>query len=233
MAKHVEENKATTTEYVSTKQKIVNIVAIALCVILIPILVMNCILIVKGLASPDEVPSIFGKIPLIVLTESMDPEIKAGDLIICDEVDPAALKEGDVISYLDPDGSGSSIVTHRIIEVMVNEKNSEMSFRTKGDNNNIEDRLSVPDENIVGKWTEVRFWQLGRVLLFTQSTLGVILLIIIPVAAFVVYEIMKRKKQDQAKQGDIDALRAELEAMKAAQAAANSETTPQTESDNT
>lgn len=209
------EAKTNNADEISTSQKVVNIVAIVLCVILIPILVMNCILIVKGLISPNEVPSIFGRIPLIVLTESMDPEIKSGDLIICDEVDPKELNEGDVISFFDPDGNGSTIVTHRIIGVITDTKTGELSFRTKGDNNNIEDRLSVPDENIVGIWSEIRFWQLGSVLLFTQSPIGIILCIFLPVAAFAAYEIIKRRKQDKEKQSDIDKLKAELEAMKA------------------
>lgn len=212
------EAKTSAPEEITKTQKVVNIIAIILCVILIPILVMNCVLIVKGLISPNEVPSVFGKIPLIVLTESMDPEIKSGDLIICDEIDPSELKVDDVISFFDPDGSGKTIVTHRIIEVETNAKTGKLAFRTKGDNNNIEDRLSVPEENIVGIWTEVRFWQLGRILLFSQSTLGMILLVFVPIAAFVVYEILMRRKQDKAKQSDIDQLRAELEAMKAAQA---------------
>jgi signal peptidase len=59
------------------KQKILNIVGIALCVILIPILIMNCVLIVKGLVNEDEVPGVFGRTPLIVLTDSMYPEIKS------------------------------------------------------------------------------------------------------------------------------------------------------------
>lgn len=212
------EEKTSAPEEITKTQRVVNIIAIILCVILIPILVMNCVLIVKGLISPNEVPSVFGKIPLIVLTESMDPEIKSGDLIICDEIDPSELKVDDVISFFDPDGSGKTIVTHRIIEVETNAKTGKLAFRTKGDNNNIEDRLSVPEENIVGIWTEVRFWQLGRILLFSQSTLGMILLVFVPIAAFVVYEILMRRKQDKAKQSDIDQLRAELEAMKAAQA---------------
>ena len=86
------EAKTSAPEEITKTQKVVNIIAIILCVILIPILVMNCVLIVKGLISPNEVPSVFGKIPLIVLTESMDPEIKSGDLIICDEIDPSELK---------------------------------------------------------------------------------------------------------------------------------------------
>ena len=38
-----------------------------------------------------------GYCPLIVLTDSMDPEIKSGDLIICQTIDAKDVKVGDVI----------------------------------------------------------------------------------------------------------------------------------------
>ena len=204
-------------ENISKSQKIVNIVALVLCVILVPILIMNCVLIIKDIANPNEVPSIFGNIPLIVLTESMDPDIKSGDLIICKEIDPEDIKVGDVISYFDPEGNGTTIVTHKVISKEVDSKTGEISFRTRGINNNVDDRLSVPEESVVGIWNGVRFWQLGRVLLFTQSIPGILVCVFLPIAAFAAYEIIKRKKQDEAKQDDIDKLKAELEAMKAAQ----------------
>lgn len=204
-------------ENISKSQKIVNIVALVLCVILVPILIMNCVLIIKDIANPNEVPSIFGNIPLIVLTESMDPDIKSGDLIICKEIDPEDIKVGDVISYFDPEGNGTTIVTHKVISKEIDSKTGEISFRTRGINNNVDDRLSVPEESVVGIWNGVRFWQLGRVLLFTQSIPGILVCVFLPIAAFAAYEIIKRKKQDEAKQDDIDKLKAELEAMKAAQ----------------
>ena len=198
------------------KKNILNIVGIVLCAILLPILVVNCFLLVKSVVNEDEVPSIGGMVPLIVLTESMEPEILAGDMIFCKITDPSEIKAGDVISFFDPEGNGTSVVTHRVLEVEV-DANGALSFRTKGDNNNTEDRLSVPAENLVGIWKGSRIPSLGNVLMFMQSTLGLVICVFIPVAAIVAYEIIRRKKQDKTKQSDIDALKAELEALKSAQ----------------
>ena len=198
-----------------TATEVVNIVAIILSVLLVPILVINCVLIVKGMVNTEEVPSI-GKItPLIVLTESMDPEIKSGDLIICKKAEASEVKVDDVISFFDPDGNGSSVVTHRVIRI-IDENNDGIAegFRTQGDNNNIEDRLTVPTENLIGIWTGTRIALLGHVVLFTQSTVGLLVCIFLPIGAFVVYEVLRRRKHDKGKQEDIDALKAELEALR-------------------
>ena len=205
-------------------EKIVNIVAIVLCVLLVPILIMNCVLVIKDIANPDEVPSVFGNIPLIVLTESMEPDIMSGDMILCQKIDPEDVNVGDVISYFDPEGNGTTIITHKVVGKDIDPETGDISFRTWGINNNVEDRLSVPEENVVGIWRGARFWQLGRVLLFTQSVPGILLCIILPVGLFAAYEIIKRKKQDKANQSDIDKLKAELEMMKAA--AGNNSSTP-------
>lgn len=199
------------------KQKVLNIVGIALCVILIPILIMNCVLIVKGLVNEDEVPGVFGRTPLIVLTDSMYPEIKSGDIIICKDISPEDVKVGDVISFFDPeDKNGVAVVTHRVIEIITDD-DGELYFRTKGDNNNANDKASVPAENLVGLWTETRFAGLGHVALFMQSTWGLVVCIFLPLALFVGYEIFRRRKQDTKQQSDMDALMAELAALKAAQ----------------
>ncbi|MBO7273494.1 MAG: S26 family signal peptidase, partial [Clostridia bacterium] len=88
-----------------------NIVGIVICVLLVPVLIVNCTLIIQSMIHEDEVPS-FGKyIPLIVLTESMEPAIMSGDLIICQKADAEDLDVGDVISYFDPKSSASAVVT--------------------------------------------------------------------------------------------------------------------------
>ena len=200
------------------KQKVLNIVGIVLCGILIPILIMNCVLIVKGLVNEKEVPGLFGRTPLIVLTDSMYPEIKSGDIIICKDISPEDVKVGDVISFFDPeDKNGVAVVTHRVIEIITDD-DGELYFRTKGDNNNANDKASVPAENLVGLWTETRFAGLGHVALFMQSTWGLVVCIFLPLALFVGYEIFRRRKQDTKQQSDMDALMAELAALKAQQA---------------
>ncbi len=194
-----------------------NILGLILCILLVPILIVNCVLLLQSAIHEDEVPSIGGRIPLIVLTESMDPEIRSGDMIVCKVIDASEVKVGDVISYFDPEGNGTSVVTHRVLQIETDPDTGEKLFRTKGDNNNLEDRLAVPASNLVGLWTGTRIGYLGNVIMFMQSTLGLVICVLIPVAAIVVYEVIRRKKQDSAKQSDIDTLRAELEALKAAQ----------------
>ena len=197
----------------SNRKIIVNVIGIILCVILIPILFINCFLIVKGIANKNEVPSIGGNAPLIVLTGSMDPTIKAGDLIVTKKVDAKDVKVDDVISFFDPEGNGSSIVTHRVIGIEIDETSGEIFFRTQGDNNDIADMTPVPAENLVGRWEGTRFWGLGYVVLFTQSTVGIIVIIAVIVAGIFVYMMIRKRIQDK----ETDSLKAELAALKAAQ----------------
>jgi len=102
---------------VSTTAKVLNIIAIVLSVILLPILVFNCILLVKGIVNEDEVPSFGGYTPLIVESPSMEDTIMTGDLIFIKKTDISELEVGDVITFYNPLGDGKSLVTHRIIEI--------------------------------------------------------------------------------------------------------------------
>jgi signal peptidase len=153
----------------------------------------------------------------------MEPDIMAGDLIFCKKIDPDDVRIDDVISFFDPDGDGQTIITHKVYDIEIDEKTGERAFRTYGINNNTKDWLPVPEENVVGIWNGTRFWQLGAILLFTQSIPGILVCVILPIAALVVYELLRRRKQDAKKQDDIEKLKAELEAMKAGNAAPSEE----------
>ena len=198
------------------RHKILTIVGIVICVLLLPVLVINCILLIKGAVNEDEVPSIGGKMPLIVLTDSMYPEIKSGDIIICEQIDTSEIKVGDVISFFDPAGNGTSVVTHQVIAIETTEKGTY--YQTKGTNNNTADRLWVAQDAIIGIYTGTRLGGVGHVALFMQSTAGLIVCILVPLALFVGYEFLRRKKTDKEKQDDMSKLLQELEALKAAQA---------------
>ena len=163
----------------------------------------------------DEVPSIGGIAPMIVLTDSMNPTIKAGDLIFVKTADATDIEVGDVITFFDPASKSSSVVTHKVYKIAV--EDGQLVFYTYGENNNLQDQLPVPAENVIGTYTGTRIWGVGYVAMFMQSTWGLVVCIFLPVAALVGYEVYRRKKQDQAKQEDIDALKAELEALKQAQ----------------
>ena len=184
-----------------------------MCVILVPILIVNCTLLVKSFINKDEVPDFGGTLPLIVLTDSMYPDIKSGDLIICKAVDAKDVAIGDVISFYDPAGKGTSVVTHMVIDI-INE-DGKISFKTKGINNNTEDRLPVPEANLIAEYTGIRIPGAGNFAIFMQSTTGLIVCVILPIILFVGYDVIRRKLYEKSKGDDMAVLMAELEALKA------------------
>lgn len=89
---------------------------------------------------------VFPIYPSIILTGSMEPLIKPGDAVLIEKVFEEKtideLKVGDIINFNRDDIN----ITHRIVEVIVDEAGNR-SFRTKGDNNKSEDvRLVLPND---------------------------------------------------------------------------------------
>ena len=152
---------------------------------------------------------------MIVLTDSMHPKIESGDLIICNTAEAEDIKVNEVISFFDPAGNGTSIVTHRVIEIV--EEDGEIYFRTRGDNNNTEDKELVPAENLVGVY-KMRIAGAGHIAMFMQSTAGLIVCVVLPIILLVGYDLVRRRIYEKSKKEDTDALLAELEALRAEKA---------------
>ena len=194
------------------------IVGTVICVILIPILIVNCTMIVKGLIRSDKVPTFGGYAPLIILTDSMYPAIQSGDLIIVKTVDAGSVQPGDVIAFFDPDGSGVSVVTHRVVELVT--EDGGLFFRTQGDANNAEDPSPVPESSLVGLY-QTKIVGAGDVAMFLQSTPGLIVCVAVPMALLIAYELIRRRRYEKSRSEDTQALLAELEELRAKQAAAD------------
>ena len=202
-------------EKTTVSHKILTAVGIILCIILIPILIINVTLIVKSYTNTEDVPTIGGYAPLIVLTGSMEPEIMSGDLIIVKQIDGKDVKEKDVIAFFDPDGNGTSILTHRVTEIF--EEDGTLYFRTWGDANDTADRLPVSADKLVGIYV-TRIGGAGNVAMFMQTTAGLIICVVVPLILIIGWDIFRRKRYEKMNKQDTDALLAELEALKAAKA---------------
>lgn len=199
-------------EQTSTAHKIGTVIGTILCVILLPVLLINLTLILKSVTNADEVPSVGGWFPMIVLTDSMYPEIKSGDLILCHTIEAEEVKEGDVITFYDPMGNGTSVVTHRVLSI-----NADGSFVTKGDNNNVEDQVAVKPDDLIGVYRN-RIPGAGNIAMFMQSTAGLVVCVACPIALLIGWDMLRRRKYEKEKQKDTDALLAELEALRALKA---------------
>lgn len=83
-----------------------------------------------------------------VLSGSMEPAYQTGSLIYVREVETEDLREGDVITFR---LSGSTIATHRIVELVADEDDPNIvRFRTKGDANDVVDGSLVDPAAVLG-----------------------------------------------------------------------------------
>ena len=210
-------------EKTTAMHKVLTVIGTILCIILIPVLIINCILIVKSFTS-EEVPSVAGTLPLIVLTDSMYPVIESGDLIICHTAEPEEIHVGDVIAFFDPAGNGSTIVTHRVQEVA--EQGGQIAWRTKGDNNNTEDRLLVTADKLVAVYEGTRLDGFGNVALFMQTTPGLILCVVCPLLLLVGYDMIRRRMYEKSNKEDTEALLRELEELRRLKAEKENQANP-------
>lgn len=127
----------------------------------------------------------------VVLSDSMEPAISAGDVVIVEEVPPEEIDEGDVITFRAPAGGqfdegGAERVTHRVVEVV--REDGQRRFRTRGDANEEADPELVGPGDVVG---EVAFAipYVGYVVQFANSGPGLLALVVVPAVLLGVNEI--------------------------------------------
>ena len=132
------------------------------------------------------VSSLAGYTPMIVQSDSMAPTFYAGDLIIIRKCDTAALKEGEIITFHTIINNEYALNTHRIESIA--EQNGIRSYVTKGDNNDIADVHVISDSDIVGKYIG-KLPGFGKIMEFLSSSLGFLLVILLPLLLFFIYQI--------------------------------------------
>lgn len=176
--------------------------------------------------SGSGVPSFMGIRPFAIQTDSMVPEFSHGDLIIDKVVDPAELKEGDVITFWTVIEGQRVLNSHRIIGI--DDYGTYRSFTTKGDNNTIEDALNVHQSEVVGRYM-FSIPKLGSFIDFLQTSKGFLIVIVIPVAIFFVYHLIQFFKTLFAYKAEMMRLEFEAEAAKRAEQAAAPQPAPASE----
>lgn len=134
----------------------------------------------------NRVASLAGFTPLTVASDSMAPTFRAGDLIIIRKCDPSQLKQGDIITFHAIINNEYALNTHRIAEI--DTQNGVRSYVTKGDNNAIADVHMISDGDIVGRYV-TRLPGLGKVVSFLSSSLGFLVVIVLPLLVFFIYQV--------------------------------------------
>ena len=117
----------------------------------------------------------------------MVPTFAAGDLIFIKKCDPATLEEGDIICFHTIIDNEYALNTHRIESI--ESVGDARSYTTIGDNNNgITDQHVISDGDIVGKYVG-HLAGFGKVMDFLSSSMGFLIVIILPMMLFFIYQI--------------------------------------------
>lgn len=194
------------------------IVALAVCMMIFTVVAVNTF------DRSDR--SIFGYKMFIVLSDSMSKtDFKAGDLILSREIDPSALKVGDIISYQSTNTENhGEIVTHKIRE-LTNDTEGNPGFITYGTTTDTNDENIVTYSFVLGKY-QMKLSGVGKFFQFLKTTPGYFVCIFLPFLILILiqginsirlFRKYKKEQQDelQAEKDKIEADRAETQKMMA------------------
>lgn len=180
-----------------------NIAFSAICIFLIIalsiILIGNITFIIKGALSPDTPPTVFGVVPLVALSGSMEGDMEdsfgAGSMVIMKKV--SSVQVGDIVAYREPTSKDELvIITHRVVDVQVID--GEPRYFTQGDANNTPDMGSIGNDDLIAEYV-FHIEGLGNFALFLREPIGMLLFIGLPILLFIIYDIVRRKIDEKKK----------------------------------
>jgi signal peptidase len=101
------------------------------------------VVLVVATAAVLGVPRLLGGATLTILTGSMQPTLRPGDVVAVVPTDPAGLRVGDVVTF-QPVSGDPTLVTHRL--VAIDDTAAEARFVTRGDANTADDAPLVAEQ---------------------------------------------------------------------------------------
>lgn len=127
----------------------------------------------------------------VIVSPSMVPTINVNDGVVVQRVlEQNALNVGDVITFSSRDIDYEGLtVTHRIVGKQI-VQSGEFVYRTKGDNNNVEDSSLVKFSDIYGK-VIMKIPMIGYVYKFLTNPFGFTIAILIPIMVIIISNIYR------------------------------------------
>ncbi|MCH5161161.1 MAG: signal peptidase I [Clostridiales bacterium] len=185
--------------------RVFGFIGLGLLILIVIVLLVNAIL---NIFLPHYYPT-FGNYRLFaVVTDSMDPTIPRGHMIVDEK--PTSLddiKADTVITFevVDKDGNVTMLLTHRVVSVNTDAATSTVYFVTKGDNADGNDNYHATYEDVVGIYTGKHCGFFGYLFGFLQSENGAVslifmlfILIIMWIVLYYIGNSEKRRKRDNA-----------------------------------
>ncbi len=169
------------------------IIEILTCILLLVIFVSTIIL-TDSLIHKDKIPSFFGWKPFIVLSGSIENEIKTGDMVFVKETNPNDLNENDIMAFKT---NNNTVIIHKIAKKIVT-KDGEIHFLTKDEKNNVDNQNYVLENQIEGIY-KFRIAKLGKIAIELQKPVYMVIAISIPLVYLAILQYIELKNKEKLK----------------------------------
>jgi signal peptidase len=137
-------------------------------------------------------PALLGGRSLTVMSGSMEPALRVGDVVVNSRVRPADARVGDIVTFSDPEGTGK-LITHRVRRLRIVDGTAHVV--TKGDNTNAVERWDVPADGSLGR-VEYRVPLLGFLVFWLHGALASVALIVVPALLLAAFELRRIWRPD-------------------------------------
>ena len=148
------------------------------------------LLVLVGALLAGAAPTLVGYEAFVVLSGSMEPALRVGDLAVVAPARPEQLRVRDIISYRTP-ARPNVVVTHRLVGVSRTDS-GRLMFETRGDANDSVDEVEVDGEAVLGR-VVYAIPDAGYLVDFAKRPLGKALLIGLPALLLVADALMRRR----------------------------------------
>ena len=180
-------------------KKILNVLSVVFLIIVVIIVIFSLTTRIMG-----NTPSLFGYYMFRVSSDSMEPTLMVGDVILSKAVDADEIKKDDIITYQSKDGSMyGREVTHRVV-LEPEEKNGTYHYQTQGDASGAPLDKPITYEQVRGKYIR-KLTLIGKIFGFISKPVGVAVFIGVIVVLFgyeLISLLVSYRKIDEA---DIEA----------------------------
>lgn len=131
-----------------------------------------------------------------IQTNSMEPVIDVGDIVIIKEIEIDEIQVGDIMAFnVDVTGDNKDdVVVHYIDEIIP--FGDEYIYKTRPEISDQQDRWTIEQDDIIGRY-QFQMHNVGRILLFLQSTIGKIVLLVDIIIVSVIYDILFKKDKNK------------------------------------
>lgn len=130
-----------------------------------------------------------------IRTDSMEPVLMVGDIIVVEDIAPEDIVKGDIVAfYVDVTDDGvDDVIIHYIDEIIQYDEDT-LVFKSKPEVSNLQDRWVIEEQDIIGIY-KYQVDGVGKILLFLNSWIGRIVLLIDIVVVWIVVDILFPKKK--------------------------------------